>query len=93
MIEFRGQYYYGQNGEDSTAAAAAGGAGGVGGGAGNIRYSKAPSNIEYDSVESPMMNERPHRVSYVPYESSYHEEPSATSIILAKLKKGKVAIT
>lgn len=78
VIEFRGQYYYGQNGEESAPGS-------------QSKYSNAqlaPSNIEYDSVEAPMMHERPHRVSYVPYEStSYHEEPSTTSLLLSKLKK------
>ena len=89
VIEFRGQYYYGQNGEGTD---------GTNGGSGINKYDhKAPSNLDYEAADQmPTImhhQERPHRVSYMPsYETSYHEDHddhSTTQMLLNKLKKGK----
>ena len=74
VIEFRGQYYYGQNEQDQAA---------------NNNYNNKQT-MEFDSHESvsPMVTNERHRVSYIPLET--YEEPSTTSILLEKLKKGMI---
>ena len=79
VIEFRGQYYYGNNDHSVS----------------NQEpdheqqmSTKYKAHVEYDGHDS--MGAYPHerhRVSYVPMET-YHEEHSASAFLLAKLKKG-----
>ncbi|KAJ6225858.1 hypothetical protein RDWZM_004403 [Blomia tropicalis] len=78
VIEFRGQYYYGNNDHSVS----------------NQEpdheqqmSTKYKAHVEYDGHDS--MGAYPHerhRVSYVPMET-YHEEHSASAFLLAKLKK------
>ncbi|KAI2799088.1 hypothetical protein BLOT_014917, partial [Blomia tropicalis] len=83
VIEFRGQYYYGNNDHSVS----------------NQEpdheqqmSTKYKAHVEYDGHDS--MGAYPHerhRVSYVPMET-YHEEHSASAFLLAKLKKASLPL-
>lgn len=84
VIEFRGQYYYGQNGQEGQDQE------GQANQYSHHHHHKAVAPaVEYDNHEAmtPIVHER-HRVSYLPPMDSHYEEPSTTSILLSKLKKG-----